>query len=240
MFTSSSKPILFLLACICIPILLSAQSRIRGFGGHIAVGVSVINNDALNQELKANAYPEVNSTYFALGLGLNGYRNRLTYGTDIYGYMLKKLVGNNQMTIIQHYYAIPNLGYLAYTRDDKLFLFPSVGLGMGGVSVKLKPVGTSISINRFGFGGVLDGAVNLRMYSPIQGDSDNKIEWGVKVGYMYALGSKSWDVSVTSAENVPSKLQGFYFRFIFGMGQVRSKKKKPDNNDGNQPPAPGM
>ncbi|TVP44416.1 MAG: hypothetical protein EA350_11580 [Gemmatimonadales bacterium] len=207
----------------------AAPQQERGF---VMLGVQRVDVGGLNDRLAATGYPAFPSSVITVGGGGMGVHGGFLIGGEGHG-----LLGPEESTADGAFRTRLGGGYGMFTVGRDLFpgrpgsLYPQVGVGGGAMTLRIDERSTptfedllenprrSVEISRVSFllMGALGGDYLLGVGSA--GPDGAGVAVGVRVGYMAALGQRSWSSEVGSVAGGPDlSPTGPFIRFQVGAG----------------------
>lgn len=207
-----------------------ASATGRGF---FNVGYMGLDADELNAALAEGDLPSLDGSFLTLGGGGYGARGRFLIGGEGHGLLgSDETSADGSMHVSVHGgYGLFRIGYLAASHGG-LDVFPSVGIGGGGMSVKISERSAPT------FGDVIEeprrsstlssgsllldvgAAAHLRVAGEreTRDDRDGGFLVGIHAGYTFAPGDSSWDLDgINSVAGGPNfQIQGAYVRLSIG------------------------
>jgi hypothetical protein len=207
--------------------------------GFFDVGYIGLDMDDLNASLEAADLPALDGSFFTLGGGGYGARGRFLIGGEGHGLIgSDETTPDGEMKVSMHGgYGLFRLGYLV-TSYEGLDLFPTLGIGGGGTSLKIversAPTFDDIIENprrgaTLNTGSLLldVGAVaHLRLGGgKDRGDGERGgLLIGLQAGYTFAPADAGWDFEGVDVAGGPTlELQGAYVRFSVGGWGKRNR-----------------
>ena len=209
----------------------SGAAAAEGTRGVFQAGYLMLDLDELNARLLSAGYPEMDDRFLTLGGA--GYRvmNRILIGGEGHG-----LLGREETTAdatrrisLNGGYGLFRLGYLLLA-DYGFDLVPAIGIGGGGMSLKITERGSPTFDDVLGQPArsstlstgmlLVDGSVGVN-YRVALGPPDRRrggILIGLHGGYLYSPWNSSWDLDGLSdvAGGPELLIQGFYGRVTIG------------------------
>lgn len=223
---------LFLLLGLMLVQPAEAQRRRGDIGrGYFQAGFMMLDLDDLNASLSDAGYPALDDRFLTLGGAGYGSRGRLLIGGEGLG-----ILGQEETTTDGSHNLSVNggmglfrLGYLAFT-DEGFELFPSLGIGGGGMSLKIAERSSPSFDDVLGDPGrsstlttgmlLVDASLGLN-YRFVTGSDDGRahgILLGVEGGYTYSPWDSGWDLDgVNDVAGGPElRIEGFHVRVSIG------------------------
>lgn len=198
----------------------------KTLSGHVEFGPSFYNLNDLNELLVRpdSGYLAFPQPIFGFGFGMDYNANRWMIGGTLDAYVFSGpglRTDRFQLALLNYAYAKAKLGYVVYfgDLDNKPFLlFPSVGVGGGFSRLRTNRAGlATFSINQ-DWGLLYDFSMNMHWFPPIITTENSSVKMGASIGYLYAPGKNSWNLSnFGDDDRLRVSPQGFYVRLIFGM-----------------------
>jgi hypothetical protein len=218
-----------------------ATTRIEAGQGAFQVGYMKLDLSEFNRAITARGYPAIDDGFLSLGGSGYGGPGRWLFGGEgqvLIGAAQETTAGLHQVSMNGGYgmfrfgYNLLNRGYLD--------LFPSVGLGGGGVAFKIRgrsaptfddvldTPGRSSTMTQGGFTIGFGLSANYRISMPMKDSSRvGGLLIGATAGYVLNPASSGWrlDEINTVAGGPDVRMQGWYARFSFG-GWSRGPKRR--------------
>ncbi|MFC1692730.1 hypothetical protein ACFL1R_04415 [Candidatus Latescibacterota bacterium] len=212
------------------------EKQKHDFKGYFMIGGSTLDIDALNSRLGNKGYSELSDTFLSIGGG------GLIKGSDkvLLGFEGQMLIGGQESSVIgsENYslriiggYGFLNTGYLVYS-SDRLDLFPILGIGFGGMGMKI--VQTSFdnildnphsftTLSTYSF--LLNFAIGTNYKIKLSGDETEKKFFivGLRGGYAFSPFKSGWYQDEFELTGAPDGgINGPYVRLtIGGSGKVK-------------------
>jgi hypothetical protein len=96
--------------------------------------------------LKEKGYPEFSKNFISIGGGGHGVINKIIIGGEGCGFLKKRGVTDDYKLSISGGCGFFDIGYMIYS-SDKLNIYPTLGLGGGGLNFKIVQRGVSPSFD---------------------------------------------------------------------------------------------
>ncbi len=131
-----------LVVALAIPLTASAQGTVgdasREGRGYLLLGGSLLDVDRINSELGAAGHPQFREGAFSIGGGVHTLHGPLVFGAEGHGIigMSRSEAGASFESRLTGGYALLNVGWTAVRRGG-FTAYPLMGLGAGGVNVRL-------------------------------------------------------------------------------------------------------
>lgn len=215
------------------------NTKSRGGRGYFMAGTNILDFDGFNAALRAQGYPTFSSNLFSIGLGGHGIINRFILGGEAHGLLTSNknfsLSGRRYKRSLETGYAFFNVGY-QIIRHNGFALFPLIGLGGGGMTLRildkttstfdeiLADPGRSATLTT---GGILthaslglDYLVTTRQTAHLK----RGFVLGLRAGYNFAPITGDWHLEASDVDGGPElRVTGPYARLIIGLGNDRLK-----------------
>jgi len=209
---------------------------VRGGAGYFSLGGSIIDIDALNSRLENKGYPKFSKNFFSLGGGGYGIIGNIIIGGEGHGLIEKETSSNSCGVSFACGYGFFDIGYIIYS-TEKLFLYPFLGIGGGGMSLKIiekespdfdklleSPEGNAeLSSGGFLIHLSLGADYSLKQYKCKRGKS--RLIFGIRAGYIFTPFKGDWEMNDFKVSNAPKMgITGPYVRLLVGFGGIVSVK----------------
>lgn len=207
--------------------------------GFFQTGVFELDVDDLNSALTGAGYPALDGTVYTLGGGGYGTRGRFLMGGEGHALMetIETTADGAYQVGMSGGYGMFRLGYLAFTRGG-LDVFPSLGLGGGGMSLEIVERGAptfddvlddparSARLSTAML--LLDASLSVQYRVDMSRDRDDEDEdgddrpggllVGVEAGYTFAPGDSTWDLDgINGVAGGPTlQVEGLHLRISIG------------------------
>jgi opacity protein-like surface antigen len=221
-----------------------SDTDMRESRGYVSLGVGSLDLGALNDRLVGNGYPSSPEHLFAIGGGGHGIGRRWVIGGEGQGLIGRTKDatrgGRNDESTVTAGYGLFNLGYAVVKQRD-LHVYPLVGIGGGGVSLRinerssptfdevLADPGRGVNVST---GGLLVqvGVGADKLFVRRRGERDGRpyesgLVLGVRAGYILMPYQADWAIDGTRVPGGPSAdIAGPYVHVIVGGGGKTARR----------------
>ena len=208
------------------------HAREGGGMGYFMFGWSTLDIEALNSRLESKGYSSMSDNFFSFGGGGHGIiKNRVIIGGEGHGLLVEEVTSGNYKNSVNVGYGFFNVGYIVYTKKQ-LRLYPLLGLGGGGMNLKIreKPVSLSfddilndpersVELSTGGF--LLSFAVGMDYLLILGKDEEEKggLVFGLRAGYILSPFKSGWKMDEIEISGAPDMdITGPFIRLMFGGG----------------------
>ncbi len=229
-----------LLIIVSVPFLLVGKHNSIGNDTGIHSGILYNNFNALNVQLKDAGYPQINSISYTYGVRLNICFDRLLFGGNLYDIRANDYENDTAKTIISGRFTLLEFGYGIIKKKHYAF-FPMIGLGIGGMSMKLIPdknsfnnfndisnIGSSSSLNT----GLFVGELALQNNFIIVVSEKKKKKYiektelsiNLKGGILYSFNNdwelEDFDKKISGLAKIPGEKYFLSIEILFGYYRI--------------------
>ncbi len=138
-----------------------AQEIIKGGKGYFMLGGNIIDIQNLNSRLETKGYPKFSDKFISLGGGGHSIIGKVIIGGEGHGLIKKEASNENYKSSLGVGYGFFDLGYIVFSTEN-LSLYPLLGLGGGGMSLKIMEKETHPS-----FDDVLNNPKKVRSFQQV-------------------------------------------------------------------------
>jgi hypothetical protein len=201
--------------------------------GYFVLGGGIMDIKALGSRLESKGYPKPSENFISLGGGAHSTFDRLVIDIEGSGFIGGEVSNERYRVSISGGSGVFNIGYIIYSISD-LMLYPLLGLGGGGMNLKILERGTTPSFDE-----VLDSArkrielskigllINLAFGSdyPLIFEEDERQRSGVLLGFRvgYVLDPIRGDLNMDGVGIFGGPQVGIaapYIRLLIGIGGI--------------------
>lgn len=234
--------VLLIAAAVCILFASSSQSQglsQSGGMGYSMFGRGTIDIGALNSHLERKGYSGMSDNFFSVGGGGHGMiTNRIIIGGEGHTLLGEEVTSGNYKNSVTIGYGFFNVGYIVYSKKQ-LRLYPLLGLGGGGMNLKIKEKPVSLSLDdilddpernvELSTGGfLLSFAVGMDYLLILGEDEKGKggLAFGLRAGYTLSPFKRGWEMDEIEISGAPEMgITGPFIRFMFGGGGFENRKE---------------
>lgn len=206
--------------------------------GYSMFGWSTIDIKALNSRLESKGYSNISDNFISFGGGGHGIiNNKVIIGGEGHGVFGKEVTSGNYKNSINVGYGFFNLGYIVYSVKELRF-YPLLGLGVGGMNLKIVEKVTSLSFDdvlddpkrrvELSTGGfLLNLALGIDYLLKLGEDEKGKagLIFGLRAGYTLSPFKGGWDMDEIEISGAPEiGITGPYIRLMIGGGGFGKKE----------------
>lgn len=236
-----AKKVLLLSALIMTIILFASFSLAQektsradkgGGMGYSIMGTGTIDISALNSKLESESYNAMSDKFFSVGGGGHIIRNNgLIIGGEGHALLGDEATSGNYKNSVYIGYGFLDLGYIIYSLQELRF-YPLLGIGFGGMTLKITEKLTSLSFNEVlndperkvelttgGF--LLNLAIGIDYLLKFGENKKEKggLVLGIRAGYTFTPVKGEWMMDELEISGAPKiGITGPYIRFIIGGG----------------------
>jgi hypothetical protein len=216
----------------------SAVTKESGGVGYSMFGRGTIGIGGLNTKLESKGYSRMSESFFSVGGGGHGIvNNRMIIGGEGHTLLGDAATSGNYKNSITISYIFFDLGYIVYSLKE-LRLYPLLGVGVGGMNLKITEEVKSLSIDdaldnpqrgiELSTGGfLLNFALGIDYLLIFGQDETTKAGMilGIRAGYTFAPSKGSWSMDEIEVSGAPEiGITGPYIRFTLGGGAIGNRK----------------
>ena len=211
---------------------LAQRAREGGGMGYSMFGWGTLDIGALNSRLERKGYSSMSDNFFSVGGGGHGIiNNKVILGGEGHGLLGEEVTSGNYKNSVYVGYGFFNVGYIVYSKKQ-LRLYPLLGLGGGGMNLKIreKPVSLSfddvlndpersVELSTGGF--LLSFAVGMDYLLILGEDEEGKggLVFGLRAGYNLSPFESGWEMDEIEISGAPEMgITGPFIRLMFGGG----------------------
>ena len=202
--------------------------------GYSMFGRGTIDIKALNSKLESKGYSTLSDNFFSVGGGGHGIiNNRLIIGGEGHSLLGKEVTSGNYKSSMHIGYGFLNLGYIVYSVKE-LRVYPLIGLGAGGMNLKIVEDVTSLSFDEvlddpkrkieLSTGGfLLNLALGIDYLLKFAEDEKGKagMTFGLRAGYTFSPFKGAWTMDELEIAGAPEMgITGPYIRLMIGGGGI--------------------
>lgn len=229
---------LVIVAMMCLFSVSIAQAQGKeGAGmGYFMYGGSKIGINTLNASLEDKGYAKLSDNFISTGGGGQGIIGKLIIGGEGHGLGGKQTTSGSYKSSLSAGYGFFNLGYLIYSTGH-LNVYPLLGLGAGGITLKILETGTAPSFDdilddpkrgvELSTGGFLLNLALGTEYFLILGRDERGeggLVFGLRIGYTLAPFKRDWEMDGEYISDGPKMgITGPYIRLMIGGGGMSKK-----------------
>ena len=202
---------------------ITPRKRNGGYG-YFSIGYQSMQLTALNERLQQFGYPTHPGSGLSTGGGGIAVINNIVIGGEGWALSGGDQKANGYLSTWSGGGGIFQVGYMFGKR--KMSIYPLIGFGGVGNSVKIRPDGGSMAfdtlLTRPGQGVEISGGGAVMSFSL---NSEFKVGkaplyvFGLQAGWIQGLGKTTWNAQETTLTNGPElKQQGWYVRLKIGAG----------------------
>ncbi len=208
------------------------HARESGGMGYSMYGWSTLDIEALNSRLERKGYSSMSDNFFSVGGGGHGIiDNKVILGGEGHGLLGEEVTSGNYKNSVTVGYGFFNVGYIVYSKKQ-LRLYPLVGLGGGGMNLKIREKPSSLSfddvlddperrveLSTYGF--LLNFAVGMDYLLILGEDEKGKggLVFGLRAGYTLSPLKRAWRMDELEISGAPDMgITGPFIRLMFGGG----------------------
>lgn len=225
-----------ILGLLCFPshlVLAQEDAPVKGIGmGYSMFGSSVLDLSAINSRLKNHGYSTMADNFFSVGGGGHAIiNNRLIIGGEGHSLLGEENVSNMYKSSLIGGYGLFDVGYVVFNKSQ-LRVYPMLGIGGGGMTLKIRQKPTSLSFNDVlnnpergvelstsGF--LLSFAIGADYLLLIGGDEHGKggFVFGIRAGYTLSPFQHDWMLDELELSDAPkTEITGPFITVMFGGG----------------------
>jgi len=213
---------------------ITSASSEKGGVGYSMFGRSILDLGDLNSTLENNGYPAMSENFFSVGGGGHGIiNNRWIIGGEGHTLLGEEATHENYKQSITGGYGFFDLGYILFSIKD-LRVYPLLGLGGGGMNLKIREDITSISMDNildnpgrgaelttagflFNLGGGIDYLFTFGKDEITRGG----MFLGIRAGYTISAFKGKWMMDGIEITGAPETgIKGPYIRIMIGGGAI--------------------
>lgn len=213
---------------------IAPAAKESGGMGYSMFGRSIIDIKDLNAKLESKGYSKISDNFFSVGGGGHSIiNNRFIIGGEGHSLLGEKVTSGNYTNSIYIIYGFFNLGYIVYSIKD-FRVYPLLGLGVGGMNLKITEKLTSLSIDdvldvptrgvEISTGGfLLDLALGIDYLLKFGGDEKERggMILGLRAGYTLSPFKGGWQMDEIEISGAPEiGIKGPYIRLMIGGGAI--------------------
>ena len=209
----------------------TASSNQTGGMGYFMLGGGKLDIDALNTQLESTGHSTLSDNFISFGGGGHSLKGRLIIGGEGHGLSAQDTESGDYTIAIGAGYGFFNIGYSLYSTGT-LNLYPILGIGGGGLSVRIMEKGTSPSFNQvlnnpkrgvdLSTGGwLLNLALGTDYIFAMEKDKRGQggFALGLRIGYVFAPIKGDWAMDGMDISGGPDLgITGPYIRLMIGGG----------------------
>lgn len=206
--------------------------------GYSMFGRSAIAINDLNAKLESKGYSRISDNFFSVGGGGHSIiNNRLIIGGEGHSLLGEEATSGNYNSSLYIVYGFFDLGYVVYSIKD-LRVYPLLGLGGGGMNLKIAEKLTSLSLDdvldnpkrraELSTGGFLINlALGIDYLLTLSKDEKGRggLLLGLRAGYTLSPFKSGWvmdDIEISGAPEIG--ITGPYIRLMIGGGGISKKE----------------
>ncbi len=213
---------------------IASASSEKGGVGYSMFGRSILDLGDLNSKLENSGYPAMSENFFSVGGGGHAIiHNRWIIGGEGHTLLGEEATHENYMQSITGGYGFFDLGYILFSIKD-LRVYPLLGLGGGGMNLKIREDITSISMDNIldnpgrgaelttaGFLFNLGGGIDYLFTFGKDDITRGGMFLGVRAGYTISAFKGKWMMDGIEISGAPEiGMKGPYIRFLIGGGAI--------------------
>jgi len=210
----------------------TSTSSEKGGVGYSMFGRCIIDLGDLNSKLENNGYPAMSENFFSVGGGGHAIiNNKWIIGGEGHTLLGEEASHENYKQSITGGYGFFDLGYILFSIKD-LRVYPLLGLGGGGLNLKIKEDIASLSLDNIlnnpgrgaeltngGFLMNLGGGIDYLFTFGKDEKSRGGMFLGIRAGYTISTFKGKWTMDGVEISGAPETgLKGPYIRFMIGGG----------------------
>lgn len=205
--------------------------------GYSMFGSGTIGINDVNAKFESKGYSMMSDDFFSVGGGGHAIiNNRWIIGGEGHNLLGDAATSGNFKTSMNLTYVFFDMGYIVYSIKD-LRIYPLIGLGVGGMNLKITEDVTSLSFDEMlddpqrgsemsTSGLVLNVACGIDYLLSFGADETGRggLLFGIRAGYTLSPFKGSWmmdDLEISGAPEIG--MTGPYIRFLFGGGAMGKK-----------------
>ena len=208
------------------------HAREGGGMGYSMFGWGTLDIEALNSRLESKGYSSMSDNFFSVGGGGHGIiNNKVIIGGEGHTLLGEEITSGNYKNSINVGYGFFNVGYIVYSKKQ-LRLYPLLGIGGGGINLKIKEKPVSLSFDdvlndpersvELSTGGfLLSFAVGMDYLLLLGGDEEGEggLVFGLRAGYTLSPFKRGWEMDEIEISGAPDiGITGPFIRLMFGGG----------------------
>jgi len=241
-----SKIVMHLFVTICTVLIAvnvhgqenTTEEKEKGGLGYAMFGMGMLDIENLNTRLQASGYGSISDNFSSFGGGGHAIVDRFIIGGEGNVLLGKETSSGEYKFSMTASYGFFNLGYIIYRIQD-LNIYPLLGIGGGGISLKIAEQGTAPAFDE-----ILENPrrsselstsaflINLAIgadYLLELGKKEKErggLVFGLRAGYTFALFKDDWYMNENQVPGAPELgITGPYIRFMFGGGGMGAKEQ---------------
>lgn len=216
----------------------SSNSKVVGGMGYFMIGIGSLDIDGVNTRLEAAGMSTFSNNFLSLGGGGHSINGNLILGGEGHGMGVGEISEGDYTSSLSVGYGFFDIGYAVYS-TDAFYVYPLIGIGGGGMSVRIVERGTSPSFNdvlenpkrgvEISTGGFL---LNLSLgtdyvFAMEKGKNGRGgFSIGLRIGYVFTPIKGDWSMDETKLSGSPeTAITGPYVRLLLGGGGFGVEKK---------------
>ncbi len=214
----------------------TTEEKENGGMGYAMFGTGTLDIEALNTRLQESGYGSMSDNFTSFGGGGHAIVDRLIIGGEGHALLGKDMSSGEYKFSMAAGYGFFNVGYIIYRIQD-LNIYPLLGIGGGGISLKIAEQGTAPTFNEIlenprksselstsafliNFAIGADYLLELGKKEKERGG----LVFGLRAGYTFALFKDDWYMNENQVPGAPELgISGPYIRFMFGGGGMGVK-----------------
>ena len=212
----------------------AAHGKEGGGKGYFMLGGNIIDIKSLNSKLESKGYSKFSDNFISFGGGGHGIIGKVIIGGEGHTLIGEETTSGSYKSSIEAGYGFFNMGYLIYTTGI-VNVYPILGLGAGGMSVKIIEKGTpsfdevldnpmdnskkSVELSTGGF--LLNLAFGADYLLKFGGDEKGGggLVFGLRIGYTFTPAKGDWEMDGIDISGGPDVgITGPYVRLMVGGG----------------------
>ena len=207
--------------------------KTKEFGGmgFFHFGYNQVDLNSLNSLLSNNGYTKFPTNYLSFGGGGWAVIRNFVIGGQGHGLSGGTVTGAAYSSEIEMGYGFFDLGYMVVSGKN-LKVYPVLGLGGGGVTVRINEIGTtptfddvlkdpkrSVELSSNGFLTKLEVNFDYILNNTGSNEGNGGFILGLTIGYTYSPSNNGWEMNERDISGGPvTGVNGFYARLKIGGG----------------------
>jgi hypothetical protein len=206
----------------------------KGGVGYSMFGRSIVDLGDLNSKLESSGYPSMSENFFSVGGGGHSIiNNKWIVGGEGHTLLGEEATHEAYKQSLTGGYGFFDLGYILFSLKD-LRLYPLLGLGGGGMNLRIKEDIASVSLDNIledplrgveittgGFLMNLGGGIDYLFTFGKDEKARGGMFLGIRAGYTISTFKGKWTMDGVEISNAPETgLKGPYIRFMIGGGAI--------------------
>jgi len=216
----------------------TSSSKVVGGMGYFMMGIGSLDIGDLNTRLETAGFSTFSEKFVSFGGGGHSINGNLIMGGEGHGMSVGEVSEGDYTTSLGAGYGFFDIGYAIYS-TDALYVYPMLGIGGGGMSIRIVEKGTSPSFNdvlenpkrgvEVSTGGfLLNLSLGTDYVFAMEKDETGRggLAIGLRVGYIFTPRKGDWAMDETKLSGSPETvITGPYVRIVLGGGGFGIEKK---------------